>query len=152
MPGSWRCLKRGAWAEGSGCCEPPNRNIDRHQNRGRDSVRCPTPVCSLRVPLSFGCDCDVIAGPILGNMIDPSEPAAPEPRYPVPKPTILCFTYSCALPDSAASSDDTAALNALAFFLGDLIPSPRPTPHPSHPRGFVGAHRLVWRAGLPAEL
>lgn len=75
----------------------------------------PTPVCSLRGPLSFGCDCDVIAGPILGNMIDPSEPAAPEPRYPVPQHTILCFTYSSALLDSAASSDDTAALNALAF-------------------------------------
>lgn len=86
----------------------------RCQNRGRAPARCPTAGVLSPVPLSFGCDCDVIAGPILGNMIDPSEPAAPEPRYPVPEPTILCFTYSSLLLDSAASSDDIVALNALA--------------------------------------
>lgn len=77
-------------------------------------------------PLSFGCDCDVIAGPILGNMIDPSEPAAPEPRYPVPQPTILCFTYSNFLLDSAASSDDIAAAHALAFTRSSGPPLPVP--------------------------
>lgn len=82
------------------------------------------------VPLSFGCDCDVIAGPILGNMIDPSEPAAPEPRYPVPKPTILCFTYSSLLLDSAASSDDIARSQCACFSHSGLAPSPRPHPPP----------------------
>lgn len=65
MPDLWRCLKRVAWAEGSGSCEQNRTKIPQPGTR-RTPLSSHAGVSSP-APLSFGCDCDAIAGPILGN-------------------------------------------------------------------------------------